>query len=113
METKPAPWLRWLARGIGLTASGFFLFAAIVSGMSKYPMPPVMLIMLALSIAGILIALRRERAGGIMAIVASAGLGAFVYSGAGHNRVVAALIYSAPFLIAGILFVICSRGRAK
>lgn len=105
--------LRWLARGIGLVASGMFLFAATVSGTSQYPMPPLMLVLLALNVTGVLVALRWERVGGIITIVASAGLGGFVYAHAGRNQLVAASMYSVPFFIAGILFVVCSHGREE
>lgn len=57
-------------------------------------MPPVMLILLMLSIAGVLIALRRERAGRIAIIVASVELGALIYTTAGHNQLAATLIYA-------------------
>lgn len=109
MTTNPMQWLRWLARGIGLAASGIFLFAAIVSGISKYPMPLPMLVLLVLSVASVLVALRWEKVGGIMTMVASVGLGVFVYANAGHNQLVAASIYTVPFFIAGILFIVCSQ----
>lgn len=86
MKTNPLPWLRWLARGVGLAASGIFLFAAVVSGISRYPVPPFMLVLLMLSIAGILTALRWEKVGGIMTMVASVGLGVLGMVSALANR---------------------------
>lgn len=114
MRTNPKMrWLRQFARGLGLGASGTFLFAAIVSGMSSTPMPPPLLILLMLAIASVLLAFRWEGIGGMGAITASVGLGIFVYANAGHNQLVAASVYSAPFLFSGILFVICSRLGAQ
>lgn len=109
MMANSKHWPRWLARGIGLVASSIFMFAAIVSGISQYPMPQLMLLLLVLNVAGVIIALRWERVGGIIVMVASVGLGAFVYTNAERNQLLAASIYGLPYFIAGILFLICSQ----
>lgn len=102
-------YLRWLARGVGSVAGGIFLWI-ILAGLRHWDaMPAPLLLLLVLSIVGVLVAWRWEAFGGLLTIVAAIGLGVFVYTQAGRNQLVATAIYSGPFLLSGILFVVCSR----
>lgn len=110
MNTGVAPrHLRRLARGIGSVVSGVFLLIILASLRNWDAMPTPLVLFLVLSIAGVLVAWRWEALGGLVTIAAATGLGVFVYTHAGRNEFIAAAMYSGPFLLAGILFVVHSR----
>jgi len=102
--------LRWLARGLGTLASAFFLFFVFGQSLGKPDSTPsTPFFLLGLAIAGILLAWRWERVGGSVAIVASVALGLVVYSSGPADPMLGALFYALPFLIPGVLFLICSH----
>lgn len=74
----------------GITEGGFPLFA-----------------LLLLASAGLLLGWWRERAGGLVAVLSALLLAGMVYISAGRNQLLAALVYSSPFLVGGILFLAC------
>jgi hypothetical protein len=96
--------LRWLARIIGLLASAFFLMFAIGEAA---PLP--LLILIALASLGVIIALRWERIGGTVATIVAIALGLYVFQSLERAPTTVVLVYSLPFLVAGILFLICAR----
>ncbi|HZD10459.1 MAG TPA: hypothetical protein VE553_03885 [Candidatus Binatia bacterium] len=56
---------------------------------------------------GLLLAWRWEGAGSLIAILSALILAGVVYFTAARNRMVAAFVYSSPFLVAGGLFLAC------
>lgn len=114
MVSRPAlaP-LRWAARIVGTLAGAFFLFFVFGQALGKPDsLPSTFALLLAFSILGVLLAWRSERVGGWLAIVASVALGLVVYSSGPADPVLGAAFYVLPFLVPGILFVICSHAPA-
>jgi hypothetical protein len=68
--------------------------------------------LMAVGVLGLLAAWRYRRAGGALAALSGALLCVFVYTTGANRSPVAALAYSSPFIIAGLLFVLagCRRG---
>jgi hypothetical protein len=106
--------MRWIARALGLLASGPFVLFLIYSGARILPklswsspqgMP--LFIVLAMATVGILIAWRWELIGGAIAVVCAIAISALVYTGSGLTVFSAALMASAPFFVAGVLFLAC------
>lgn len=97
-----------LARAVGLLVCGFFLFFLVAAGLPDLltgkgneliPFLPFLL----LPIVGYLVSWFREQAGTRMILAGSIGLFAWLMA---HNGLKAALIYSVPFMITGLLFVL-------
>jgi hypothetical protein len=106
--------MRWIARALGLLASGPFVLFLIYSGARIFPklswsspqgMP--LFIVLAMATVGVLIAWRWETIGGAIAVLCAIAIGALVYLGSGLIVFSAALMASIPFLVAGLLFLGC------
>lgn len=106
--------MRWIARALGLLASGPFVLFLIYSGARIFPklswsslrgMP--LFIVLAMATVGILIAWRWEMIGGAIAVFCAIAISALVYLGSGRGVILAALMISVPFFIAGVLFLGC------
>ena len=106
--------MRWIARALGLLASGPFVLFLIYSGARIFPklswsslrgMP--LFIVLAMATVGILIAWRWEMIGGAIAMLCAIAISALVYLGSGRGVILAALMISVPFFIAGVLFLGC------
>ncbi|MCL4459204.1 MAG: hypothetical protein M1136_10305 [Chloroflexi bacterium] len=86
---------------------GFFLVFAIGEDTTEGATPGVLLLLLGLAVLGVLTAWRWEGIGGMVTVVGAIALGTFVYTVAWRNKILAALIYSLPFLSPGILLLIC------
>lgn len=103
-----ARWARWVARGIGTLAAGFWLLAgsaAGIAGSDPWSTEAAVLTVLIISSAvAVALAWWRERIGGALVLVCGAGHSLFAYIAAGHNRALAVLITGVPLLIAGALF---------
>jgi hypothetical protein len=115
MLTNERIWngLRWLARVIGSCTAIFFLFTVLGQNIGKTePAPTPLLSLLVLASLGVIIAWRWERIGAYILIISSVSLGLFVYPIGSSDPILAALFYSVPFLIPGILFLICSYSHA-
>jgi hypothetical protein len=106
--------MRWIARALGLLASGPFVLFLIYSGARIFPklswsslrgMP--LFIVLAMATVGVLIAWRWEIIGGAIAVVCAIAISALVYLGSGLVVFSAALMASVPFFVTGILFLGC------
>jgi len=109
--------IRWAARVIGIIAGTFWVVSLIVSSIAEFgaPVPIEGLILTGLitvNVAGVIIALWKEKIGGIIIVVVAAALCTFSYIEAGHNKILAMLFSGSPFLISGILFLI-SWWRSK
>ena len=105
--------LCWLARVIGSCAAIFFLFTLLGQSIGKTePAPTPLLALLILASLGVVFAWRWERIGASILIIASVSLGLFIYPIGSSDPILATLFYSVPFLIPGILFLICSYSNA-
>jgi hypothetical protein len=107
-----AQWMRWIARGIGSLAAAWWLFIGIVE--LVWPHAPqasmegaVLAGLMGTTILGVLIAWWKERIGGTIVVVGAVALCVFAYVTAGHNKVLAVLVSGGPFLVAGILHLVC------
>jgi hypothetical protein len=107
--------IRWIARALGMLATGLFLLFVVSSGASIFPtlswvsprgMP--LLVVLVVTVLGVLIAWRWEITGGAMAVLGACALSALVFWGAGRSRLSTSLMISLPFFTAGVLFLTCS-----
>ena len=106
--------MRWIARVLGLLASGLFVLFLICAGIGICPMlswssPRGMplFIVLAMAAVGALLAWRWELIGGAMAAVGAIVLSALVYFGSGRAVLTTALMIGLPFFISGVLFLAC------
>lgn len=73
-----------------------------------------LLLFLMLATAGLLAAWWHEVAGGAIAALSALGVAGIVYGTGGPNRLLEALVYGSPFLIAGSLFLACGwRARNR
>jgi hypothetical protein len=106
--------MRWMARILGLLASGLFLFFLICAGIEICPtlswissrgMP--LFIILAVAAVGVLVAWRWELVGGAMAALGAIAISALVYFGSGRAVLSTALMIGLPFFVSGILFLAC------
>lgn len=68
-----------------------------------------MLIFLAVTIAGVIIALRWPGAGGVITIIGAVLWWYSFYLIEGYRGIKVAFLFSLPFLVAGLLFLICWR----
>lgn len=114
LSEVPTCLLRGFARAMGVLASIPFVLFLICSGAEVRPelswgspqgMP--LFVVLTMATLGVLIAWRRERIGGGMAVVCAAAVPALVCLGSGRDMVYAALMISIPYLGAGALFLAC------
>jgi hypothetical protein len=106
--------MRWIARILGLLASGLFLFFLICTGAEICPtlswisprgMP--LFIVLAVAAVGVLVAWRWELIGGTMAALSAIVTSTLVYFGSGRAVLSTALMIGLPFFISGVLFLAC------
>jgi hypothetical protein len=106
--------MRWIARIVGLLASGLFVYFVICAGLGicsnlswSSPRGMPLFVVMALSAVGALIAWRWEMVGGTMAALGAVAVSALVFFGSGRAMFTTALMISLPFFIAGVLFLIC------
>jgi hypothetical protein len=112
--------MRWVARILGLLASGLFVFFLVCAGVGVCRMLSwgelrgmPLFIVLAVTAVGVLIGWRWERLGGGIATIGAIALIALVYFGSGRGVFTTALMVSLPFFVVGVLFLACSwRTRA-
>ena len=113
---RATKWTRWVARGIGLLAGAFWLISLIAELISAHTAPswegeiPAGLVIT--TVLGVLVAWRREGIGGTIVVIGAIALATFSCVTARFNKVWIMLITDGPFLVANILFLMCSR-RAK
>jgi hypothetical protein len=108
---------RWVARILGLLASGPFLLFLIFLGATVCPRlswsnpreMPLFCFLAAASI-GVLIAWRWQVVGGIIVVVSAIAIHGLMYLASGQVAPAPVLLLSVPYLIAGILFLISRRG---
>jgi hypothetical protein len=112
--------IRWGARLSSLAVNSVFLLILILA-VTNEDQPqgaavPV-LVLLVLTMVSCFAAWRWERAGGIAVLVGAVCLGVAAYSasrtyGVGPHFLLS-LIYAAPFLLAGTLFLLAARGQRR
>jgi len=112
--------IRRAARASGLQVAGIFLFVLMLAltnedGVPAQALPKLSLLVVA--ILGVGMAWRWERVGGMMLIVSALALGLSAYQSypilGPVGLLLAVLIYTPLPLIAGILFLLSSRGTRR
>jgi len=103
----------WAARVLGTLLVVVWLFVMISTSVNEAGEPLVwqsyvMGAATIILIAGVILAWFKEKAGGIMLIIAGIAFAIWSYMEAGHNEWLAFLISGFPYFIAGILFLISS-----
>lgn len=109
--------IRWMARLLSVLVSSMFLliiFLAITNEDKPQKMAIPVLALLTLTIMGCIVAWRWEKVGGVVVVAGAlclyiaASLSGLTV-GLGHLSFLASLIYGVPFLIVGILFLVCNQ----
>ena len=107
--------MRWVARLLAVAAVGLFVLFAVECGPTalaslSWSSPQGMPLLLALvfALAGVLIAWRWELVGGAMAVGGAVAIVALVCAGSGWDLLRCALVFTAPLLLAGALYLGCS-----
>jgi len=106
--------LHVFARAVGLLAvlTALLYLRAMASGGFLYrgtseniPVTTILFVLMLIATVGLVLTWRWECVGGIVAILGSLAVAAVVYSTFSENRLLALLVYSSPFLVAGSLCV--------
>jgi hypothetical protein len=106
--------MRWVARLLAVASVGLFVLFAIENGPATLTslswtnlqgMP--LLLALLVALAGVVIAWRWELVGGVMALGSAAVIMALVCAGSGFELFGCALLFTAPLLLAGALYLGC------
>jgi hypothetical protein len=102
---------RWAARLIGLAAVGLFAAFVYTSGTTVIPTLSLasvqglpLLFALVLALAGVLVAWRWERTGGIMTLAGAVAIIGLVCLGSGTDMLLCSVFFAGPLLVAGTLF---------
>ncbi len=110
---RATTWIRRIARGIGTFVAAYWLFIGIisaVSGREPWTLESAMIAsFITALVAAVIIAWRREGIGGTILVVCGAAFSTFAYFTAGHNKAIAMLVSGAPFIVAGVLFLVFRR----
>jgi len=112
--------MRWSGRVLALLTAGLFLLFLFEAGARVFPAlawsrpeqwPAV--IALVVAVLGLVAAWRWELVGGILAFVGSLAIVLLVVLGSGPHMLVPALVFVAPLVLAGLLYLGCTaRCRA-
>ena len=110
-SNRKVKWMRWAARIIGIIVAGFWVLSLIASSIAEFGTPIILEgiilgVLVAINTAGVIIAWRREKVGGIIIVASAVMLSIFAYISAGHNKIFAVLFSGFPFLISGIIFLV-------
>jgi hypothetical protein len=112
--------MRWVARLLAVASLGLFVLFAVECGpralaslswSSPQGMP--LLLALVVALAGVLIAWRWELVGGAMAVGGATAIVALVCAGSGFELFRCALLFAAPLLLAGALYLGCCRRKSE
>jgi len=103
--------IHWSARIIGIIVSFFWVMSLIAGFIQEFGTPVstegfMLFSLIIANTAGVIVAWRKEKIGGIITVIAATSLCIFSYITAGHNKMIAVLFSGFPFLISGILFII-------
>ena len=83
-------------------ASGAFLYRGAVENI---PVTAILFVLMLIATVGLVLTWRWECVGGLVAILGSLAVAGVVYTTFTDNRLLALLVYSSPFLVAGSLCV--------
>lgn len=105
---------RWIARLLGLVASGPFVLFLVFLGATVCPRlswsnpqgMPLFCVLTAATV-GVLVAWRWEMIGGAIAVVSAVAISGLVYFGSARAVFPAAVMASVPYFVAGVLFLAC------
>jgi hypothetical protein len=107
--------MRWSGRVLGLFSVGLFLLFLFESGGRVFPTlawgrPQGLALVLALvaALVGVLVAWRWETGGGVVAIVGALAVIVLVVLGSGLDMLFPAIVFAAPLLLAGTMYLGCS-----
>lgn len=110
--------MRYLARSIGILAllTGLIYLRvigmeALVSWQTNEGITAVIFLLglLILAMSGLLCGWRWEFIGGLIAVISAIGIGILAFFTFTDYRLFSAIAYSSPFLIAGVLMLVCGR----
>ena len=111
---------RWIARIVGLLASGPFLLflvflgAAICPNLSwSNPQEMPLFCILTVAAIGVLIAWRWEMIGGAIMVISAVAMHGLVYLASGQAAPAPVLMLSVPYFLAGVLFLISHLGTRR
>jgi drug/metabolite transporter superfamily protein YnfA len=115
-------WFRVFARTLGTSVAVIWAFMVIGGTIeeiitSTQPVKLVsesltLLLLTVIAILGVIIAWRREKAGGIVTIIGAISIMIFAYYTSLSNKVRVMLVTGGPFIVAGILFLL-SMGKSN
>ena len=121
-EYRPAKRMRWAARIIGLVAAVFLLAMLIGAGIGELlaeESEPItieglsLVVLAVIALAGCIMSWWRQRAAGIMLILAAIGLGIHIGFFAGRNHFLAWSMVGFPYFVAGVLLLVSLRLSTK
>ena len=106
--------MRWLARLLAVASLGLFVLFAVECGPTALaslswssPQGMPLLVALLVALAGVVIAWRWELVGGALAVGGAVAIMALVCAGSGFELFRCALLFTAPLLLAGALYMGC------
>jgi hypothetical protein len=113
--------MRWTARALALLVVGLFLWFLVEFGARVLarlpwldPQGVPLLAALLVALAGVVVAWRWELVGGLMALAGALAIVALVEVGSGLDTLYAALLFTAPLLVAAALYLgCCARKRSS
>ena len=105
---QSAPWLRWIARGLGTLVAGFWVFIGVLeasTGSDPWTAESTVLATLIVAAAlAVAAAWWREGLDGFLLLLVGTAHCALAFVAAGHNKLFAVAIAGVPFLLVGTLF---------
>jgi hypothetical protein len=106
------------ARLLGAFPAAFWIFVVVASlfqdpGLPEDPESIVMTILIFSSLIAMAVAWYRELPGGILLLAVALAHAVNALIVAGHNRGFAVLVSGGPFLVVGLLFVLCGWRRRQ
>ena len=112
--------IRWIARLSSLAINSVFLFILVLAVTNEdkpQGLAIPVLLLLVLAMVSCLAAWRWERGGGIAVLVSAVCLGVAAYSASRTYSLgphfLAPLVYAAPFLLVGTLFLLAALGQMR
>jgi len=105
--------VRFVALALGLLPAAFFLVFLVGEGLSelfagKWSVIPILGMML-LTVSGYILAWKRPRNGGIIMVTGGVIMGVYLFIVGGFEEWDIAVLYSLPFIIPGILFMLLRK----
>ena len=112
--------MRWMARLLALLAVGLMVWFVVESGTRVVPLlrwdrlqGVPLLVALGVALLGVVLAWRWELLGGLLALLGALATVALVVAGSGLDMAYAALLFTAPLLVAAALYLGCCARRRR